>query len=74
MQLGDVLMMGDKEHFPTRDDYDHIHSLLTPLRDDFPEFDDLEDEDHDGDAEEECQEEYDFIDEPGDEYLDSDMD
>jgi hypothetical protein len=49
MQLGDVLMMGDKEHFPTRSDYDHIYSLLTPLRDDFPEFD-LEDEDHDGDA------------------------
>jgi hypothetical protein len=44
------------------------------LRDDFPEFDDLEDEDHDGDADEECQGGYDDIDEPGDEYLDSHMD
>jgi hypothetical protein len=38
------------------------------LREDFPEFDDLEDEDHDGDADEEYLH-YEDVDEPGDEFM-----
>ena len=50
--------MADKTHFPiTRADLDVVERTLLPsLRDDFPEFDDLLDDDHDGD-EPDC---YDF--------------
>lgn len=68
LQLGGLMMMGDPTVFPTLSDYTRVASLLEPLRRDFPEFDDLEDEDHDGDPEEEygqCED----IDEPGDEYM-----
>jgi len=62
LQVEGVLLMGDPECFPTRANYNTVARLLLPLRDDFPEFDDLEDEDHDGD-DEECYEHED-IDEP----------
>ena len=68
LQLGGIFMMGDPSVFPTNSDYNRVEGLLEPLREDFPEFDDLEDEDHDGDADEEylqCED----IDEPGDEYM-----
>jgi len=49
LQLDGLLLMGDKGHFPTRADVDVVERILLPLRDDFPEFDSLEDDDHDGD-------------------------
>ena len=61
-------MMGDAQMFPTLSDYNRVAGLLEPFRDNFPEFDDLEDEDHDGDADEEYLYDED-IDEPGDEYM-----
>jgi hypothetical protein len=66
LQLGDIFIMGNAATFLTTEDYDRVEDLLHHyLRDDFPEFDKLEDEDHNGDANEEyvC---YEFIDEPGD--------
>jgi len=38
--------MGTKQHFSPRADIDIVERIL---RDNFPEFDDLEDDDHDGD-------------------------
>jgi hypothetical protein len=67
LQLGEIFMMCDARTFPTHADYVRVSLLLEPLRDDFPEFDDLEDEDHDGDDEEYFHHE--DIDEPGDEYM-----
>ncbi|CAB9501513.1 expressed unknown protein [Seminavis robusta] len=69
LQLGGIIMMGDATVFPTLSDYNRVAAgLLEPLRQDFPEFDDLEDEDHDGDADEEYLQ-YEDIDEPVDEYM-----
>ena len=68
LQLGGIFIMGDARTFPTLADYNRVSELLEPLRDDFPEFDDLEDEDHDGDADEEYLQHED-IDELGDEYM-----
>ena len=53
LQLGGIIMMGDATVFPTLSDYNRVAGLLESLREDFPEFDHLEDEDHDGDADEE---------------------
>lgn len=68
IQLGGIIMMVDATVFPTLSDYNRVAGLLEPLRHDFPEFDDLEDEDHDGDADEEHLQ-YEDIDEPVDEYM-----
>ena len=62
------MIMGDPTVFPTLSDYNRVARLLEPLRQDFSEFDDLEDEDHDGDADEEyvqCED----MNEPVDEYM-----
>lgn len=68
LQLGGIIMMGDPTIFPTLSDYNRVAGLLEPLRQNFPEFDDLEGEDHDGDADEEYLQ-YEDIDEPVDEYM-----
>jgi hypothetical protein len=68
LQLGGIIMMGDATVFPTLSDYNRVAGLLEALREDFPEFDDLEDEDHDEDADEEYLQ-YEDIDEPVDEYM-----
>lgn len=68
LQLGATFIMGDAAVFPTVSDYNRVAGLLECLREDFPEFDDLEDEDHDGDADEEYSQ-YEDIDEPVDEYM-----
>jgi hypothetical protein len=75
VQLGDVYMMGDPDMFPTVQDYTAVCALLESVRDDFPEFDDLEDEDHGGDADEEALDsDIPDIDEPNDEYMDDFVD
>lgn len=61
VQYEGFLLMGDGNHFPSREDFVLINNILIPLREDFPEFDDLEDDDHDGD-EADCYE-YEFMDE-----------
>ena len=65
LQLDGLLLMCDStERFPTRADLEIVERILLPLRGDFPEFDDLEDDDHDGD-EADCYEfEIDEIDDP----------
>jgi hypothetical protein len=73
LQLGDIYMMGDPDMFPTVQDFTVVCALLEPLRDDLPEFDELEDEDH---ADEFLDLDLDTpdIDEPNDEYMDDFVD
>jgi len=68
LQLGDLFLVGDATFFPSSSDCNYICHLLEPLHTDFPEFCDLEDEDHDGDADEGSTSIED-IDEPGDEFI-----
>ena len=64
--------MADDWTFPTLADHNYVSELLEPLRDDFPEFDDLQDDndDHDNAADDK---EYLYIDEDIDEPEDECM-
>ena len=53
LQLGSIFVIGDAQAFPTLADYNCISQLFEPLHDDFPKFDDLEDEDHNSDTDKE---------------------
>lgn len=48
--------------FPTIEEMEGIERLVEPMLHDFDNFDDLEDEDNDGDDDEECS--FEYIDEP----------
>lgn len=63
VQVANMFMMCDGV-FPTAQDFETVRDLVEPMREQFPGFDELEDEDHDGDDEEEH--EFDYIDEPDD--------
>jgi hypothetical protein len=64
LQIDGLILMGDKSRFPTPADVNAVERILMPLRNDFPEFDDLEDDDHDGDEEDCFEFEIDEIDDP----------
>ena len=67
IQRGYLFLMCDYDlPFPTMDEIDAVEALVEPLLDEFEEFDDLEDEDHDVDDDEECS--FECIDE-GDNYM-----
>ena len=68
LQLGGIIIIGDATNFPNLSNYNRVAGHLETLRWEFPEFDDLEDENHDGDADEEYLHLED-IDEPVVEYM-----
>jgi hypothetical protein len=63
IQRGNLFVMCDYDlPLPTFDELDAVERLVEPMLDDFEDFDDLKDEDHDGDDDEQCT--FEYLDDP----------